>query len=97
MTLWLCNYIASGIRKLGVITMYLDRYSTYEMLILCRVNSYQAVLRNLIYRLTVRIQSSEDKLLSTVVNNIMAYYTSLSYENTEDHSYTLKPSTETCD
>ncbi len=31
MTLWLCNYNASVIRKLRVITIYLDRYLSYRV------------------------------------------------------------------
>ena len=45
MTLWLCNYNASVIRKLRVITMYLDRYLTYRVdVVQAKCLQYYAVL-----------------------------------------------------
>ena len=54
--------------------MQLPRYcSASNMFAMCNVPSCQAVMRNLVYRFTIRVDRSENKLLCAIGNSDMRY------------------------
>ena len=54
--------------------MQLPRYcSASNMFAMCNVPSCQEVMRNLVYRFTIRVDRSENKLLCAIGNSDMRY------------------------
>ena len=75
------NFTQAAMRKINVaynnafrMIMQLPRYcSASNMFAMCNVPSCQAVMRNLVYRFTIRVDRSENKLLCAIGNSDMRY------------------------
>jgi hypothetical protein len=89
------NYTTTHIRKLHVAYNNVFRFlcklpiwcSASEMFAVRYVRSCQAVIRNLIYRFTVRIQCSENLLLQNIMNSDI-YFQSLIWKHWRNSLYT---------
>ena len=77
------NFTQAAMRKINVAynnafrtIMQLPRYcSASNMFAMCNVPSCQAVMRNLAYRFTIRLDRSENKLLCAIGTSDMRYQT----------------------
>ena len=75
------NFTQAAMRKINVaynnafrMIMQLPRYcSASNVFAMCNVPSCQAVMRNLVYRFTIRVDRSENKLLCAIGNSDMRY------------------------
>ena len=75
------NFTQAAMRKINVaynnafrMIMQLPRYcSASNMFAMCNVPSCQAVMRNLVYRFTTRVDRSENKILCAIGNSDMRY------------------------
>ena len=78
---WNFTQAAMPMRKINVaynnvfrMIMQLPRYcSASNMFAMCNVPSCQAVMRNLVYRFTIRVDRSENKLLCAIGSSDMRY------------------------